>query len=438
MKLIIIIICTILILTSGAFVAFRFLYNCTSIKNQTPILFNERSFDFEFLRTLEGTAYQTADIGECFEAARHIKDGDFESWYSAWNTLAQRIQAVADDALAKGHKQSAREAYARATNYHRTAEFYLHGNKKDPRILDSTRKSRDCFLKVISLADGKIESVKINYENTTLPGYFYYAQINDNKPRKTVIIQTGFDGTQEELYGHAMAACSRGYNVLTFEGPGQGQVIREQGLPFRADWEAVIKPVVDYAISRQEVDPNKLALYGFSLGGYLAPRGASVDHRIKALIANGGIYDVIEGIIASNRFLPQTKEKMIEYLQHQSEAFDKKAYSIMKNNTEKRWAIENGMFTFQVDTPHEYMLKYSELTMKNHAHLIQCPTLVCDSENEMDALRGQSKALFDHLTCPKTFMLFKASEGAGDHCQIGATLLSNQRVFDWLDETFAK
>lgn len=31
----------------------------------------------------------------------------------------------------------------------------------------------------------------------------------------------------------------RGYNVLLFDGPGMGQVIRLQGLPFRHDWEKV-------------------------------------------------------------------------------------------------------------------------------------------------------------------------------------------------------
>ena len=30
---------------------------------------------------------------------------------------------------------------------------------------------------------------------------------------------------------------------------------------------------------------------GLSMGGYLAPRAAAFEHRIKALIANGGVYD---------------------------------------------------------------------------------------------------------------------------------------------------
>ena len=91
-------------------------------------------------------------------------------------------------------------------------------------------------------------------------------------PRPTLIAHGGFDSTLEELYASAVApALERGYNCLTFEGPGQGGVIRKQNIPFRYDWEKVVKPVVDYALTRtEEVDPNGIALMGISMGGYLA------------------------------------------------------------------------------------------------------------------------------------------------------------------------
>jgi alpha-beta hydrolase superfamily lysophospholipase len=90
--------------------------------------------------------------------------------------------------------------------------------------------------------------------------------------RPLLIVHTGFDGTGEELYfSTASFAVRRGYNVLIFEGPGQGGVIRTQKIPFRPDWETVVTPVVDYALSRREVDPRKIALMGISFGGYFAP-----------------------------------------------------------------------------------------------------------------------------------------------------------------------
>jgi hypothetical protein len=41
--------------------------------------------------------------------------------------------------------------------------------------------------------------------------------------------------------------------------------------------------------------------------------------------------------------------------------------------------------------------------------------------------------LFDHLTCPKTFLQFTEEEGADEHCQAGAQRLAMARVCNWLD-----
>lgn len=55
------------------------------------------------------------------------------------------------------------------------------------------------------------------------------------KDSATLVVHTGFDGIQEELYTQCvLAALQRGHNCLTFEGPGQGRVIR-----LRRDWEKV-------------------------------------------------------------------------------------------------------------------------------------------------------------------------------------------------------
>jgi hypothetical protein len=62
-----------------------------------------------------------------------------------------------------------------------------------------------------------------------LPGYFYRVKDNSNNNitstfRPTLIVHEGFDSTLEELYASAAApALERGYNCLTFEGPGQAE-----------------------------------------------------------------------------------------------------------------------------------------------------------------------------------------------------------------------
>ena len=89
----------------------------------------------------------------------------------------------------------------------------------------------------------------------------------------------------------ARAAVERGYNALVFDGPGQFGPLHREGLTFRPDWEKVVTPAVDFALTLPSVEPKRIALMGVSLGGVLAPRAAAFEKRIAALIANDGLYD---------------------------------------------------------------------------------------------------------------------------------------------------
>lgn len=392
------------------------------------LIFEDQTFSFELLRTLSYAPYGGADIGECLSTAYRIEEGNFESWYAEWYKTAERIHALAVESMERGKLVSARECYLRAHNYYRTAEFFLHGNPNDPRILDTWGKSRSTFRQAIKLMDTPVEEVEIPYEGTYLPGYFY--RLDESPiPRPTLLIHGGFDSTQEELYLEVVAsALARGYNCLTFEGPGQGAVIREQHIPFRHDWEKVVTPVVDYLESRPEVDSKRIAIIGISLGGYLAPRAAAFEHRLAACVANDGLF--------SNQF--GEKGRMlyrgnVEDL-NDPNVMEKVIREIMAKHTGVRWAIENGMFTYKANSIQELVQITEPYTLEGVADKIKCPTLVCEAEAD-HFFAEQPKMLYDALTCPKTFMLFTAEDCAEEHCQFGALLFFNQRMFEWLDET---
>jgi hypothetical protein len=94
------------------------------------------------------------------------------------------------------------------------------------------------------------------------------------------------------------------------------------------------------------------------------------------------------------------------------------------------------MYAMGVPTPRAYLAASQDYNLRDGiAEAISCPTLVCEAEADI-FLKGQPQELFDHLTCPKTFMRFTESEGAGAHCQVGAGRLALARMYDWLDETF--
>lgn len=394
------------------------------------IYFNDPQYSFQLLRALGAAAGGGADIGECLKTAYQIKEGDDDSWYEEWYKTASEIEGTADRFLANGDKVSASEAYLRASNYYRSADFFLRTNPKDPRILDCWRKSKDAFINSVKLLDNPIvRPVKIPFEKTTLPGYYCLVD-NSGKKRPLLIIQTGFDGTKEELYyQNAVFALKRGYNCLLFEGPGQGEVIRVQKIPFRYNWETVVTPVVDFAMQLPETIPARIGLMGISFGGYLAPRAVAFERRIKICIANGGVYDFHENFVKGE---PADFEKELDLPQAAKE-IDKDIYKEMKKDPGLRWVFGNGMWTFSADSP-SALIKMTRLyTMKDVAGMIKCKMLVVDSEDDSD-MPGQAKKLYEALNCPKEYMLFTEKEAAEEHCQMGACFISTERIFNWLDK----
>jgi pimeloyl-ACP methyl ester carboxylesterase len=395
------------------------------------LVFKDHQYSFQTLRALGYAVSGGADLGEVLRTAYSIKEGDDESWHREWVKTAKQCEKAGNDLIARGRKISARQEFFKASNYYRTAEFFLHTHPEDPRILSTWKKSRDCFLKGAQLADRPIIPVSIPFEGTELPGYLCLVD-NSGAKRPLLIAHSGFDGTAEELYFEtAHFAVERGYNVLIFEGPGQGGVIRLQKLPFRPNWETVVTPVVDYAMSRKEVDPKSIALMGISFGGYLAPRATAFEKRIKACIANGGVYD----LHLSARLKPE-EEKYLD-TQEGAEEINKAIYERMEYDPSFRWSIANGMFTFHATSPSEWLKMTRSYTMKDVAGKITCPVLVVDSEGDMD-MPGQAPKLYDALTGPKDYMLFTREEGAEEHCQMGAILISNSRILDWLDDLMMK
>ncbi|HBE79786.1 MAG TPA: alpha/beta hydrolase [Firmicutes bacterium] len=399
------------------------------------LIFKDSSFSFELLRAIGHTAYGGADINECLGTAYRIKEGDFKGWYREWYQTADRVATIASRCLAEGHMESAREAYLRASNYYRTAEFYLHEGKNTEEAMEAWQQSRDCFRKAGRIFEPQIEIIKIPYEGTTLPGYFLRVA-EDEKPRPTLIVMTGFDGTAEELYFEVgLAALRRGYHVLIFEGPGQGGALREQNLYFRPDWEKVVTPVVDYLVTKPEVDPAHIALIGYSFGGYLAPRAAAFEHRLAACVANGGIYNFFDGAVLKNK--PAHPRMLQELKKDKSPIMDWGTRLIMHFNTEMRWAVQDGLWKFNVATPHQLLQKFQECALEGIVEQIHCPTLVCDSEGEQ-FFGKQAEILYQKLTCPKEYILFTKKENAETHCQSGAHTRSNQRILDWLDRTLKR
>ncbi|HEY3365737.1 MAG TPA: alpha/beta fold hydrolase [Symbiobacteriaceae bacterium] len=390
--------------------------------------FKDQAFSFELLRAVSYVPYQGADLGECLATAARIKEGDMESWYVEWHRTAGRVAEIARHSLAGGHRVSAREAFIRAHNYYRTAEFFLKSD--DPRLLPCFECSRTTFRQGMALLDTPCETVAIPYEGTALPGY-WYSPDDSGRPRPTLLFVGGFDSTAEELYlAGAAAAIRRGYNCLCFDGPGQGAPLRLAGMPARVDYEVPVAAAVDYLVARSEVIPEQIALMGMSLGGYYAPRAAAFEKRIAACIAYDTFFDVWNSV-AKTSPLMATLEKYPGLL-------NIAARLAVRFNSGLRWSVANSLWVFGAKSVAQLPDIMKQYHLRDVAGRIACPTLVLAGEKDHFVPLEQTERFMKSLTCPKTRVVFTIEEGGEEHCQVGLAHRLHQVIFDWLDEQFAR
>ncbi|OGV18668.1 MAG: hypothetical protein A2X47_07115 [Lentisphaerae bacterium GWF2_38_69] len=390
------------------------------------MFFKDPGFNFQAIRTLSETYGQAADIGEVISTIKKIEESNIESWKNEWLKTADRLYADAQKVQEENSIRASQNEYLRASNYYRTGSFYMTSRYERKESIALRKKAIKCFLKYISGKDF-IRPVQIPYENNYLPGYFIKSSYLKDGKAPLIIINTGFDGTKEETcYQTGFEAAEFGYNVLVLDGPGQGETIYNQKLFFRYDWEKVITPAIDFGLTLEGVDKDKIAVYGISMGGYLIPRAAAFDNRIKACIANGGVSNFYEPFV---RNFP--KDFML-LKDSDPEKFNQEIMEIGKKMVEVKWFIENGMWTFNVETPIEFLNKMKKYDLTGVAEKIKCKTLIIDG-SEDTFMRGQPELLYSELKCEKTFMLFDEESTGQLHCQLGALGISNERIYTWLN-----
>jgi hypothetical protein len=390
--------------------------------------------DFEFgLSIALGSAYSgQADVGECLAVAARIKDGSADSWVDQWAEAARRareIAAVVEDA---GHRLSAREAWLRAASYFSTSTYQVAGSKRGDQFEGLWEQHRECWDRAVALFDPPVERVRIPYEDTTLEGYFF--KVDDSGQRRPLFIfNNGSDGPTSAAWAQGgMGAVARGYNCLTFDGPGQNAALVRQRLYFRPDWEAVISPVVDYALSRPEVDPDRIVLNGVSQAGYWVPRALAFEHRVAAAVADPGVIDV--GTTWREK-LPKSMLRQLE--RGEQEKFDRNMSMAEHFVRGMRAQLEFRMRPFGMSSPYDVYKALEEYKLDGLIAEIRCPMLVCDPDHEQ-FWPGQSRQLYEALPEPKELTRFTSEEGSDWHCEPRSPAIRDQRIFDWLDATLGR
>jgi alpha-beta hydrolase superfamily lysophospholipase len=399
------------------------------------ILFKDDFLDRFGTWALGYIPYGGADFGEVQAVAEAVGDGGVDAYCDAWVAAADRLSAEAEQALARGHRASARELFLRAAAFHASAYQPIFGKPVDPRLQAAFAREVAAFDKGLALGDPPVLPLKIPFGDLALPAYLLPAAGRAREVRPLLILTNGYDATIVKMYfASAVAASRRGYHVLMFDGPGQGALLYEQGIPMRPDWETVVTAVVDFALAQPIVDPARIALMGWSLGGYLAPRAASQEHRLAALIADPGQHGLAWGIREFAIRLGARPEAVADLGALDQDVIDRMEQLVAKDRMLRWNIVQRGYWVHGVDNLRDYLREARHYTLEGRLERIECPTLVTMAEG--DPLTAITPQVFDALRCPRTLIRFAAAEGAAGHVEMLNRSLLNRRVLDWLDDRF--
>jgi hypothetical protein len=389
----------------------------------------QSNFDFQLALALGSADHGGSAAGECFATISRIEDGDLEGWYNAWAETARRVEGIATECLAGGHQVSASEAFLRASTYWRSAGFFLE--RADETRIPTWKKNLHCFRSGMELSGILCETVEVPYENRkSLPGYFIRPS-DSVEPRATAIIIGGGDMTAEELYFFTgAAAVQRGYNALLVELPGQrGAYYSDSDLTFRPDTHVQMRYIVDDVLSRATVDPERLSLTGYSMGGLFVPRAVAVEKRIKAAVTSSLTPSFLPSILSLIGLNPDEPYGEIADLESRVNESSPMA-RLLLGDVRERFGM--------LDRPIKDYLDYlGEFDLWGLEDEITCPLLTIGGAGEGN-MSSDGHRFYERLRCQKAERFIQEFEGGEAHCAVNNRSLANQIEFDFLDEVFAK
>ena len=336
------------------------------------------------------------------------RQGDPDAWPEVWRELGAQVEAAAEAALAKGHKLTAGDYYLRAGIYHYNAERFI---TPGPEKRAQGQKAHHCWHTGIRLREPTIEFAEVPYEGITLPALFMKA-FPDDRPAPTVVVVNGMDNAKEmSIFFAGREFARRGFNTLSLDGPGMGETRRIRDVPSRYDYEVPGTAAFDFLAKRKDVDVKRIAIMGYSFGGYYSSRIAAFEKRYAACIALSALHWDLAG----------WQEKI-----RQKNANSPK--SVAQSNFQFRWVVG-------AETQEEGIEIAKKFTLKDVAQHITCPFLVTHGGNDRVVPVENAQKLYDAVGSKnKTIKIFTAQEGGAQHAHVDNRQIGIDFAADWLED----
>ncbi|WP_028311735.1 alpha/beta hydrolase family protein [Derxia gummosa] len=351
-----------------------------------------------------------AMCGPIREAATAGDDPGTVAFYEAWKGGGDRLVALAEADLARGHKLSAGEKLGRAALYHGIAErMQAHGFE---HRLAMYRRSLDLFERSRQLTRENCVRVEIPYGDAHLAGLYVKAEgLAPGTRAPIVVIMNGLDSTKEMLQKSVMGTmfARRGLSALFIDQPGTGEALRLHGMPAVPETEVWAGPVVDWLQAHAEVDPARIGALGVSLGGYYCPRAVAFEPRFACGAVWGANHDWRE--VQQARLRREGENPVPHYWKHV-------------------------MWVFGAETMDDFLAKAERMHLDGVLDRVRVPFLVTHGENDRQIPLRYAHRTFEQLVnCPKRdLIVFDEQTGGVEHSSLDNPNNAGNLIADWLAE----
>ena len=322
--------------------------------------------------------------------------------------------------LALAEKALSEERFLNAAFYYRAAEFYTFSDDPDKESLYD--RFIDLFYRVFA-GDG-IEKFEVPYGKTFLPVMKipYTGSIN----KGTIVMHGGFDSFIQEFYSMMGYFSGYGYDVIAFEGPGQGAARIKNGLPIDYEWEKPARSILDH------FNLGEVTWLGISMGGWFCFRAAAFEPRIKRVIASSIAYDYMKTM---NVVLRKMHIYFIKHFRNYSNKMVLKG--IKKEKGIQAWMSAQLMYITKKNMPMDAFDVWLQMNEENlHSELVKQDVLILTGRNDhfipFRAHDMQVKALTNAKSV--TARVFTEETYAHNHCQIGNIKLALEVILKWIPD----
>jgi alpha-beta hydrolase superfamily lysophospholipase len=353
--------------------------------------------------------YGAVALGEIDEVCERLRQrqGEPNAWWEEWCAMAARLEKLADAAEAEGRTLTAGSLYLRAGMYYFTGERFVYPGEQKGAI---GRKALELQARGLTRRYPNIERVEVPYESATLPALFMKAPRTPARA-PTVVVFDGRDNCKEmSVLFAGLEFAARGWHTLAIDGPGQGESLRLRGLYSRHDYEVPGTAAYEYVAQRPEVDPKRVAVMGYSFGGYYAPRIAAFEPRYCACVCLGALHwDLHTWQLEIRRKQQANPENTSQSAFH------------------FRWIMGH------LDDADAAIEKAKRFSLADVAGKITCPFLVVHGANDRVCPVDSAHKLYAAVGSKnKAIKIFTVEEGGAQHCQVDNRQLGIDYIADWL------